>query len=125
MKKKKRAFTLLEIMIAILIITLITGAIGYNMRGTLEKGKAFRTEQGMEQLQDLLQICVSEEAGQHDINAIANNPTHYLEKTGLAKDPKKLVLDGWGHKFNITVDNGKFKIESDALENYKNRNKKQ
>ena len=35
---KKRALTLLEVMIVIFLITLITGTIGYSMRGTLDKG---------------------------------------------------------------------------------------
>lgn len=118
MKKKKRAFTLLEIMIAILIITLITGAIGYNMRGTLEKGKAFRTEQGISQLHDMLLICAAEEAGTNDVEAIAKNPLHYLKKIGLAKDPAKLVKDGWGKDYQITVAEGDFKISSADLDNY-------
>ena len=120
MKKKKRAFTLLEIMIAILIITLITGAIGYNMRGTLEKGKAFRTRQAAEQLYDLLHICLSENGGKKGVTmqSIASNPVKYLEDSGLAKDPEKLVKDGWGHPFKITVENSDFSVKSDALESY-------
>ncbi len=60
MKRKKRAFSLLEVMVVIFLITLITGAIGYNMKGTLDKGRAFRTEQAKTQLHDLLLICIEE-----------------------------------------------------------------
>ncbi len=116
MKRKKRAFTLLEIMISILIITLITGAIGYNMRGTLEKGKVFRTEQGKQQLYDLLQLCVAE--GQ-TVENVVKEPGKFLEKLGLAKDPAKLMVDGWGNKFDIQIIDNDFDIKSAGLENYK------
>ena len=111
---KKRALTLLEIMIVIFLITLITGAIGYNMRGTLDKGKVFRSKQAKEQLHDLLLICLDEEG---DAEKIANNPKHYLDKSGLAKDPKSLTKDGWGVPFKITVtpDKMDFIIVSEEL----------
>ncbi len=123
MKRKKRAFTLLEIMISILIITLITGAIGYNMRGTLEKGRAFRTEQGKQQLYDLLQICAAEAGGVQALPTVSENAVEYLKKIGLAKDPDKLVLDGWGKKFDIKVVNNDFEITSQALDNYQTSQK--
>ncbi|EKE08228.1 MAG: hypothetical protein ACD_17C00277G0003 [uncultured bacterium] len=100
-------------MIVIFLITLVTGAIGYNMKGALDKGKKFRTEQAMEQLEDLLLICLDErglDSGDH----IANDPVAYLRESGIAKNPEKLVQDGWGKNFNIHYDKGKFKIESDA-----------
>ena len=60
MKKQKRTLTILEIIIVIFLITLITGTIGYNMKGTLDRGRAFRTEQARAQLRDLLLICLEE-----------------------------------------------------------------
>ncbi len=114
---KKRALTLLEIMIVIFLITLITGTIGYSMRGTLDKGRAFRTEQAKEQIHDLLLISLAEGG---DANKIAKNPLEALEKLGLAKDPKNLLKDGWKEKFEIKVQpNGAdFEIISKALERY-------
>jgi general secretion pathway protein G len=118
--RKKRAFTLLEIMIVIFLITLITGTIGYNMKGTLDRGRAFRTEQGQEQLHDLLLMCL---ADSNDPDAIASNPAGALKKTGLAKDPDKLVTDGWGKPFVITVtrDRSDFAIKSPELTKYLNK----
>lgn len=100
---KKRALTLIEIMIVIFLITLITGAIGYSMRGSMEKGREFRTKQGIEQLHDLLLICLDEEG---DANKIANNTIFYLRKSGIAKNPEGLLKDGWGKPFTITVKPG-------------------
>jgi general secretion pathway protein G len=121
---KKRALTLLEIMIVIFLITLITGTIGYNMRGTLDKGRAFRTERAKEQLHDLLLICLAE--SDKTAAQIASDPSEYLKQTGLAKDPKGLILDGWKEPFKITVNPSgtDFNIKSDKLIAYNAKTKR-
>lgn len=110
-------------MIVIFLITLITGTVGYNMRGTLDKGRAFKTEQAKEQLRDLLLICLAEKG---DAEAIAAKPLEYLKQLGLAKDPKSLLQDGWKNDFQITVTANKsdFKIKSEALNRYNAKHKK-
>ncbi len=120
MKKKKRTFTLLEIMIVILLITLITGTIGYNMKGTLDRGRAFRTEQAKEQLHDLLLICLAEKGSAEDI---IKDPARSLKELGLAKDPEKLLKDGWNRPFKISANKAKndFKIYSEALQRHKDK----
>lgn len=112
---KKRALTLIEIMIVIFLITLVTGAIGYNMKGSLDKGKRFRTMQARDQLRDLLLICLDET--NKTAEEIAKEPERYLSESGLAKDPKSLVKDGWGEPFEIkpTPDKNGFKITSKHL----------
>jgi general secretion pathway protein G len=117
-KAKKRALTLLEIMIVISLIIMITGAIGYNMRSTLDRGRAFRTEQARDQLEDLLEICLAEGASP---DQIVNRPADVLRNNGLAKDPDNLIKDGWNHPFVIKLSKDKTKItvKSEALENYK------
>jgi general secretion pathway protein G len=111
---KKSCFTLLEIIIVIFLITLITGAIGYSMKGTLDKGKVFRTEQAIEQLKDLFLMCVAE--GESP-DKIVNDPEAVLRKYALAKNPKEIVKDGWGDKFQITYHKKKkdFSISSENL----------
>jgi prepilin-type N-terminal cleavage/methylation domain-containing protein len=118
----KRAFTLLEIMIVILLITIITGAIGYNMKGTLEKGKAFRTERAKEQLHDLLLYCY---ADNKDVDQILKNIEGAITSTGLAKNPTELMKDGWGVPFEIKATKYKndFIIRSEKLENYNKSHK--
>jgi type II secretory pathway pseudopilin PulG len=120
---KKRTFTLLEIIIVIFLITLITGAIGYNLKGTMEKGRVFRTEQAQEQLHDLLLMCLAE--GETPEN-IVKNPINMIRKYGLAKNPDRIVEDGWGERFKITTTPGKndFRVSSEGLkEYYKKMNK--
>jgi len=117
---KKRALTLLEIMIVIFLITLITGAIGYNMKGTLDRGRAFRTEQAETQLHDLLLICLEEGVKPDDL---VKDPAMYLKKYNLAKNSEKLVQDGWGTNFVIQYNQNKhdFKISSPTYRKYKNK----
>ena len=117
MEKKKRPLTLLEIMIVIFLITLITGAIGYNMLGTLDRGRVFRTKQAKEQLHDLLLICLADKG---DAETIAKNPLPHLKELGLAKDPENLIKDGWKQPFIIkpTRDKNDFEIRSEGLEKY-------
>jgi general secretion pathway protein G len=122
MKKKstKRALTLLEIMIVIFLITLITGTIGYNMKGTLDRGRAFRTEQAKEQLHDLLLICVEEREKPEDV---AKYPARFIQKYNLAKSSEKIVKDGWGADFQIRHNptTHDFEIDSPAYQRYKDK----
>lgn len=109
--------TLLEVMIVIFLITLITGVVGYNLKGSMDKGRKFKTEQGKQQLHDLLMLCLNEEVKGELPTAtdVAERPEYYLEALGLAKDPKKIVLDGWGSRYKIkAIKNGTdFEITSD------------
>jgi general secretion pathway protein G len=118
----KRAFTLLEIMIVILLITIISGAIGYNMKGTLEKGRAFRTERAKDQLHDILLYCYAEKK---DMDQIMKNLEKEVKDSGLAKDPKELLKDGWGIPFKVrpNVNKTDFIIYSEKYAKYKNLHK--
>lgn len=120
--KKKRALSLLEIIIVIFLITLITGAVGYSMKGTLDKGRVFRTEQAIDQLRDLFLMCLAEGETAEDI---LRDPAGIIKKYGLAKNPEKIIEDGWGKKFDISIEKGKndFKITSENLKNYKKKMK--
>lgn len=104
-------------MIVIFLITLITGAIGYNMKGTLDRGRAFRTEQAKAQLHDLLLICMEEGVKPDEL---AKEPAANLKKYNLAKNSEKIIQDGWGSNFVIQYIQSKndFKITSPAYDRY-------
>ena len=55
-KRKRYPITLLEVMIVILLIGLIGGVLSYNLKGTLDRGKKFRTEEGMKRLKEILEL---------------------------------------------------------------------
>lgn len=115
MKKIRRAFTLMEIMLVILIISLIGGVIGYSMKGSLEEGKAFKTQQAIAKVYELIQLRLAETG---DIEEIYNNLKSELEKTGLVKRVKDLLKDGWGKEFTIKKTNGEITLQSRDLDKY-------
>ncbi|MBM3200894.1 MAG: type II secretion system protein [Chlamydiae bacterium] len=96
--RKLRPMTLLEIMIVIFIIGIIGSVIGYSMKGSLEEGKAFKSEQGSKQVYEILTLEMAKGGKLEDILA---NPLKYLESSGFAKNPKSLLQDGWGGEYLI------------------------
>ncbi|MCH9612272.1 MAG: hypothetical protein S4CHLAM102_07580 [Chlamydiia bacterium] len=98
---KKKYFTLLEIMLVIFIIGLIGSALGISMKGSLDEGRAFKTEQGAKQIYDVLTL---ELAKGGKLDAVLKKPEKYLARSGFIKDPKKLLVDGWGNPYQIEAD---------------------
>ena len=123
MKIKKRSITLLEIMIVIFLIGLIGGAIGVNLKGSIEKGKVFKTEQAQKQIKDVLLLQVAEGS---DIDDVIKDPVEYLKESGLVKDPKEMLLDGWKKPFQISKNKigDDIIVTSETLDNYKKKSKK-
>lgn len=119
--KKKQPFTLLEIMIVIFLIGLIGSIIGYNMKGSLDEGKAFKTEQAITKISDILEIEIAKGAS---IEEVKENPLPVLRRSGIVKDPKKLIKDGWGNPMHINVtDTGEVSVYSPKLNGYKQKKK--
>lgn len=105
--RKKRYITLLEIMIVILLIGIITSVVGYNVKGSLDKGKIFKTEQAQMQIKDLLLLEIANGA---NIDEVVKNPKRYLIDSGLPKDVSELLKDGWGTPFEIKASKNKSDI---------------
>lgn len=121
MKTKKHPITLLEIMIVIFLISLIGGVVGYNMKGSLERGRAFKTEQAMSQLEDILQLEAAK--GQRTNREIAKDALNVLQESGLVKKPEEFLKDGWNHKFIIKANNDGFEIISRRYQAYCDKQK--
>lgn len=116
--KWKRAFTLMEIIIVIFLIGIISGVISYNMRGSIENGRAFRTEQAMTQIKDILEMEIAK--AEFAPETIVQNPVQFLTRSGFVKDPKKFAKDGWNQNFEITASPaGRVTIVSRKLQAYK------
>lgn len=113
---QKRAITLIEIIIVIFLISLIAGVIGYNLTKTLEKGKASATELGMKRLHDVLEISIAENPTL--LNNFESGWEAIVEKSPLVDSPSALIHDGWGTKYQVTVENGVITIRSENLERY-------
>jgi len=115
--RKKRYMSLLEIMIVILLIGVITSVVGFNVKGSLEKGKVFKTEQAIVQIKDLLLLEV---AGGSSIEQVVADPVEYLRRSGVPKEPSRFIQDGWGETLTVeaTYNNTDIKVSSNRLNNY-------
>jgi len=121
LKKKKRALTLLEIMIVIVLIGLIGSVIGFNMKGSLDEGKAFKTRQARDQIADILMLEIARGT---PIDDVIKDPQRYLENSGIVKKPKEFLKDGWGEPFEIRADertNGNILVKSSRLLTYERK----
>ncbi len=98
--KKKYSITLLEIMIVILLIGLIGSVVGYNMKGSLDKGKAFKSQKGAEKLHEIL--LLEADLQQVELSSINQEKAEeMIENSGLAKSAKDLLKDGWQQPYTI------------------------
>jgi general secretion pathway protein G len=118
-KCTRRCVTLIEMMIVMFLIALITGVVAYNYRGTLESGKAFKTQAGMEKLQTILSLALAEDP---TIDLSGNNWQQYVSTSVLVKTPKDLFQDGWGEEYEVHLDpNHGVVINSSKLQAYKQK----
>lgn len=116
MKKVKKTFTLLEIMIVIFLIGLIGSVIGYNMKGSLDEGKAFKTKQARIRIKELLDLEIARGA---DPQTVIEKPGSFLRAAGVVKDAQKMLYDGWGEKFIIDLDqDGGVRVYSKKYDTY-------
>lgn len=114
--RKRRNVTLIEMMIVMFLIALITGVVAYNYTGSLDKGKAFKTEQAMNRVENVLNLKMAEDPGfviSDWKNAVTNSP--------LIQNPSSFLVDGWGQEFKVNADNGIISITSDKYEEYKKK----
>lgn len=121
LRRKKRALTLLEIMIVIVLIGLIGSVIGFNMKGSLDEGRAFKTRQARDQIKDILMLEVARGT---PIDEVIQQRELYLANSGLVKNPRSFLKDGWGQEFVINEDgrrNGNIIVSSERLRAYERK----
>jgi len=118
MKKKKRSVTLIEIMIVIVLIGLIGGALAINMRGSMDKGKVFKSDQNANRVYDSLMIAYA--TGQFKLEDYNKPETveAVLKDSPLIKDHQKVLKDGWNQALRIIK-----KDNEDDLEVYSEKSR--
>lgn len=119
LQSKRRFITLIEIMIVMFLIALITGVIAYNYRGSLEEGKAFKTQAAIEKIETILNLAVSENPSLFP--DIQTEWERVIQSSPLVHNPHALILDGWGAKYEVTVVDGNIKVHSAKLDQYLER----
>ena len=99
----------MELMVVIVIIGLVSSVIAYNVRGSLNRGRKFRTEQALDKLEDTIALWIP---ASH-IDRLVKNPVQVLSRECVIKNAESIVLDGWGTMFTFSKEgaNG-IKIQS-------------
>lgn len=124
MKRKKRAMTLLEVMIVIFIIGIISSVIGYNMKGSLEKAKAFKTAEGIKKVKEIIDLEIAQ--GMGSVPDTIEKAKDLLANSGLVSNPDDLLKDGWGVPYTIKISrvNGSLILKSENYDKYQTKHKK-
>lgn len=116
-KKKKKPVTLIEIMIVILLIGLISGALAFNMRGSADKGRLFKTDQNCERVYDALMLALAN--GEITLEQCENNVEvkRVLKNSLWLKDGESLLKDAWGQDLVIKPKNDDIEVYSQKARN--------
>jgi general secretion pathway protein G len=108
-KIKKRHLTLIEMMIVIVLIGLIGGVIAYNVQGSLQEGKMCNTQLGGAQVYNILML---ETLKGRTLENIRTEWATIVRHSPLAKNGEKLLRDGWGQEYQVTVRDDEILVES-------------
>lgn len=117
MKIKRRAITLIEIMIVMFLIAVITAAVAINITGSLDEGKAFKTRTNIEKLENILNLMVADDPAVQ--STISSDWSERIQKSPLVADPKSLSKDGWGYTYDVYIEEGVVKVRSQKFDEYK------
>ena len=108
---RKRAMTLLEIMVVIFIIGIISTVFGISLRGSTRKAKDLKTKKAAEKIVNAL--TTEMELNGLDPRKVAKNPSKYLKSSGMVGDVKGLLKDGDGNDFVVSyTDKLGFQVKS-------------
>lgn len=98
---RKQTMTLLEVMIVIFIIGIIGSVIGYNMRGSLDKGKAFKTKEAISKIYEISLLAWE------DKSQVSDDPQKIKEmlvNSGFIRKVSDFMKDGWKQQFEFSID---------------------
>ena len=104
-RKKRRAVTLIEMIVVMLLIATITGALAYNYNASLTEGKAFKTRECISRIKTILSIALVENDTM-SAQDIASDWKTFVKDSPMAGKGNDLLKDGWGQEYQISVHNG-------------------
>jgi type II secretory pathway pseudopilin PulG len=105
---KRFYLSLVEIMIAMLIIGLITAALAKNGMGFLNSGKQFTTEQRRKNLEDIL--ILETQQSPRRMQSIEDDWKDIIEHSPYVSNPDQYIYDAWDNEFIVSYDNENKKI---------------
>lgn len=101
-REKKRAVTLIEMIVVMLLIAMITGALAYNYNGSLNEGKAFKTREAITRIKTILSLTLAEESNLNPPELVANWQS-YVQHSPLAGKADNLLKDGWNEEYEVNL----------------------
>ncbi|WP_213358257.1 type II secretion system protein [Chlamydiifrater phoenicopteri] len=102
-KRIKRSITLIELMVVVSLIGIIGGALAFNMKGSINKGKLFQTEQNCAKVYDILMMEYA--LSSDSLEDIVRNKQQIVKESAIGKDSSKLLKDAWGEELVVRVCN--------------------
>jgi len=124
-KKRKKTFavTLIEIMVVILLIGVISGALAFNMAGSMDKGRAFKTEQNISRIKDILMMEYVQ--GDQSLSEVVKDWENVISRSPLVlKGGKELICDGWKETFKVALKGDTINVTSKKLDKYQQAHEK-
>lgn len=124
MKKKqiRRAITLIEMIVVMMLIATITGAVAFNYQKSLNEGRAFRTKEGKERVETMISLFFAEHPTEDKNRKGVDAFKQMAKESPLVKNEDDFLKDGWGNYFEIeTRDTGsdvEISVKSPRYENY-------
>ena len=119
-KRKKRALTLIEMIVVMLLIAMITGAVAYNYNESLNEGKAFKTKEGIARIETILALELAD--SRRTVDQVAEDWQRVVKQSPLIGKGSDPIKDGWGEVCTVSVgDKEEFSVVSKRLEEHKTR----
>lgn len=106
---KKKALTLIEIMIVIALIGIIGGVVGVNMKKSLKSAKEFKAKMHLQKINEVLQLELAQSSDGPD--AVIKRAAKICADSGLFKDTDNILFDANGKSINLEYKNDEFVIK--------------
>lgn len=124
-KTVKRFVTLIEVLVVMALIAVLATVLGFNIQASMDKGKAFSTEQNMSTITKAISLYISEHPD--EIDHIESDWQSIVSQSPLVGNSKAVIRDGWGNIFRVQVDtddvdgDARVMVISEAYNRYKRK----
>lgn len=102
MKRKRNTLTLIEMMLVIVLVGIVGGALAFNLKGAITKGKSFKTEETRKKIDSVLNLALLEGASPEELE---KEWLSYVKNSPLLKvsPNQEKIYDGWGKPFRVEL----------------------
>ncbi|EPP34493.1 prepilin-type N-terminal cleavage/methylation domain protein [Chlamydia ibidis] len=100
-QKRKQSITLIEMMVVITLIGIVGSALAFNMRGSIQKGKIFQTEQNCAKVYDILMMEYASSGA--SLKEVIARKEAILAESSWCREGSKLLKDAWGNDLIVQL----------------------